>query len=113
MDTFSTLALVTGVGWASGIRLYALLFFLGVLHNTGIYVLPQNLQILAHPAVMTASGLLFVVEFFADKLPGFDSLWDAVHTFIRIPVNHACSTRNNRAATWLQLCPSLQSATAQ
>jgi len=85
MDTFSTLALVTGVGWASGVRLYALIFFLGVLHNTGVYVLPHNLQVLAHPAVMTASGLLFAVEFFADKLPGFDSLWDAVHTFIRIP----------------------------
>lgn len=85
MDTLSTIALIAGLGWASGVRLYAVLFFLGILQQTGLYVLPPNLQVLAHPAVMAVSGVLFLLEFFADKVPGFDTLWDAVHTFIRIP----------------------------
>jgi len=85
LDALSTLALIAGLGWASGVRLYAVLFFLGVLHHTAIIELPPHLELLAHPAVMVVSGLLFITEFFADKIPGFDSVWDAVHTFIRIP----------------------------
>lgn len=85
MDALSTLALIAGLGWASGVRLYAVLFFLGILHHAGVLQLPPDLVLLAHPAVMVVSGLLFITEFFADKIPGFDSLWDAVHTFIRIP----------------------------
>jgi uncharacterized protein DUF4126 len=85
MDAVSTVALIAGLGWASGMRLYAVLFFLGVIHHAGAAVLPQGLQPLAHPAVMAVSGTLFLVEFFADKLPGFDTLWDALHTFVRIP----------------------------
>jgi hypothetical protein len=85
MDTVSTFALITGLGWASGMRLYAVLFFLGVVHHAGAAVLPQGLVVLAHPAVMAASGVLFATEFFADKVPGFDTLWDALHTFVRIP----------------------------
>jgi len=85
LDALSTLALVAGLGWASGVRLYAVLFFLGVLHHAGLIELPPDLELLAHPAVMAVSGLLFLTEFFADKIPGFDSAWDAVHTFIRIP----------------------------
>jgi len=85
VDALSTLALITGLGWASGIRLYAVLFFLGVLQHAGVVELPPDLALLAHPAVMIVSGLLFLTELFADKVPGFDSLWDAVHTFIRIP----------------------------
>ena len=80
-----TLALASGLGWTSGVRFYAVLFFLGLLHRGGIYLLPANLEILAHPWVLTISGLLFLAEFFADKIPGVDSLWDAIHTFIRIP----------------------------
>jgi hypothetical protein len=85
LDAVSTLALIAGLGWASGVRLYAVLFFLGVLHHAAIIELPPHLELLAHPAVMVVSGLLFITEFFADKIPGFDSIWDAVHTFIRIP----------------------------
>lgn len=85
MDPLSTIALAAGLGWASGVRLYAVLFFLGVLHHAGAYALPADLQLLAHPWVMAVSGLLFFFEFFADKLPGIDSLWDAVNTFVRIP----------------------------
>jgi len=84
MDTL-TLALITGLGWTSGLRFYAVLFFLGLLHRTGIYALPGSLEVLAHPWVLGISGLLFATEFFADKIPGVDTLWDAVHTFIRIP----------------------------
>ena len=80
-----TLALVTGLGWTSGVRFYAVLFFLGLLHRTGVYLLPVNLEILAHPWVLAVTGTLFLAEFFAHKIPGVDSLWDAVHTFIRIP----------------------------
>jgi Domain of unknown function (DUF4126) len=85
MDPLSTIALAAGLGWASGVRFYAVLFFLGVLHHAGGYALPADLQVLAHPWVMAVSGLLFFFEFFADKLPGIDSLWDAVNTFVRIP----------------------------
>ena len=85
MDPLSTIALVAGLGWASGMRLYAVLFFLGVIHHAGAAALPASLQVLAHPAVMAVSGALFAVEFFVDKVPGFDTLWDAVHTFVRIP----------------------------
>jgi hypothetical protein len=84
-DALSTIALAAGLGWASGMRLYAVLFFLGLLHHTGIQPLPESLAPLAHPAVMAVSGTLFITEFFADKVPGFDTLWDAVHTFLRIP----------------------------
>lgn len=66
-------------------RLYAVIFFLGILQHTGTLDLPPDLALLAHPAVMVVSGLLFLAEFLADKIPGFDSVWDAVHTFIRIP----------------------------
>ncbi len=80
-----TLALITGLGWTSGLRFYAVLFFLGLMHRSGIYTLPGQLDMLAHPWVLGISGLLFVTEFFADKIPGVDTLWDVVHTFIRIP----------------------------
>lgn len=85
MDVLTATAMAAGLGWASGVRLYAALFFLGLLQHAGIYALPQNLQVLAHPTVMAVSGFLFCVEFFADKIPGLDTLWDALHTFIRIP----------------------------
>jgi hypothetical protein len=80
-----TLALITGLGWTSGLRFYAVLFFLGLMHLSGVYTLPGQLDMLAHPWVLGISGLLFVTEFFADKIPGVDTLWDVVHTFIRIP----------------------------
>jgi len=84
MDLYS-LALITGLGWTSGLRFYAVLFCLGLLHRTDLYLLPANLEVLAHPWVLAISGLLFLTEFLADKIPGVDTLWDAVHTFIRIP----------------------------
>lgn len=80
-----TLALTMGTAWASGINLYAAILVLGILGNSGGMVLPHNLQILTHPAVLIAAGFMYVVEFIADKIPGVDTGWDALHTFIRIP----------------------------
>jgi hypothetical protein len=85
MDAIASLATAAGLGWASGVRLYAVVFFLGLLQQFGIYTLPAELQVLGNPWVMGASGFMFLVEFLADKIPGFDSVWDAAHTFIRIP----------------------------
>ncbi len=84
-QTIQSIALMLGAGWASGLNLYAAMLVLGWMGATGQAGLPESLQVLSNPMVMTAAGLMFVVEFFADKIPGLDSLWDAVHTFIRIP----------------------------
>lgn len=81
----NTIALSMGSAWASGINLYATILTLGILGVTDNIVLPENLNILTNPIVMGGAGLMFVAEFFADKIPGFDSGWDAIHTFIRIP----------------------------
>ncbi|HUL13822.1 MAG TPA: DUF4126 domain-containing protein [Methylococcaceae bacterium] len=80
-----TLALTMGVAWASGINLYATLLTLGILGTTGDITLPPGLEVLTHPLVIGAAGLMYCVEFFADKTPGVDTGWDAIHTFIRIP----------------------------
>lgn len=89
MDTLdqitTTIALSMGVAWASGLNLYATLLTLGFLANSGNILLPPDLQILADPLVMGAAALMYCVEFFADKVPGVDTGWDALHTFIRIP----------------------------
>jgi hypothetical protein len=81
----ATLALSMGLAWASGINLYATLFTLGYLANTGNIDLPPDLQIVANPLVMSAAGIMYMIEFFADKMPGVDTGWDTIHTFIRIP----------------------------
>jgi hypothetical protein len=85
MDITQTIALTMGVAWASGINLYAAIFVLGYLGMTGNIVLPPDLQILSDPMVMVAAGFMYCVEFFADKVPGVDTGWDTLHTFIRIP----------------------------
>jgi hypothetical protein len=85
MDPITVIALTLGVGWASGINLYAAILALGVMHNMGGIVLPQDLEILASPLVIVAAGFMYLVEFVTDKIPGIDSGWDALHTFIRIP----------------------------
>lgn len=85
MDTFSAISLAAGLAWASGIRFYAVVFLLGAVHRAGIATLPPGLSLAAEPLVMGAAGFMFLVEFLADKFPGLDSLWDALHTFVRIP----------------------------
>lgn len=81
----STLSLAMGAAWGSGINLYATILALGLMGTTGNIVLPQTLHILMDPMVMGAAGLMYCVEFFADKIPGVDTGWDTLHTFIRIP----------------------------
>ncbi|BBK32201.1 uncharacterized protein DUF4126 [Stella humosa] len=85
MDPVSAIALTLGVGWASGINLYAAMLALGLMGATGAMALPPDLQLLASPIVILAAGLMYAVEFVADKVPGVDSGWDALHTFVRIP----------------------------
>ncbi len=85
MGAVETIALAMGVGWAAGINLYAAIATLGLLQLTGNIVLPPELAVVADPVVLGAAIFMYCVEFFADKVPGVDTGWDAIHTFIRIP----------------------------
>ena len=89
MDSYqqviSTIALTMGAAWASGINLYATIAVLGILGATGNVTLPSQLLVLQSPLVIGCAGLMYMVEFFADKTPGVDTGWDTIHTFIRIP----------------------------
>lgn len=85
LDMPGLLALAAALGWASGLRLYAVVFLVGGMGAAGWIALPQGLHVLQHPAVLLVSGFMLLVEFFADKVPWLDSAWDAVHTVIRIP----------------------------
>lgn len=89
LDFASLAALAAGVGWASGLRLYALVFVLGALQRFAGVQLPGGLEVLGEPLLLGLSGLLLAVEFLADKIPYVDSLWDGVHTFVRIPAGAA------------------------
>ncbi len=89
VDTPQLLALAAALGWASGFRLYAAVFLTGIAGFFNWIDLPSGLQVLQHPGVLGASGLMLLVEFFADKIPFIDSMWDAVHTVIRIPAGAA------------------------
>ncbi len=85
MDLIQNVALGAGLAWASGIRLYAVLFLTGLLARFQVISLPETMGLLTHPVVLSASGTMFIAEFLADKIPAFDTVWDAIHTFIRIP----------------------------
>lgn len=81
----ATLALTMGSSWASGINLYAALLVLGLGGATGNVALPHELAVLENPFVIGAAGVMYLVQFFADKMPGVDSISDALQTFVRIP----------------------------
>lgn len=81
----TTLSLTMGVAWASGINLYAAIAMLGILGTTGNVALPESLAVVQDPLVIGAASLMYCIEFFADKTPGVDTGWDAIHSFIRIP----------------------------
>ncbi len=89
LDTPQLLALAAALGWASGIRLYLVVFLTGLAGAMGWIDLPHGLRLLQHPGVLAASGFMCFVEFFADKIPLVDTLWDTVHTLIRIPAGAA------------------------
>jgi hypothetical protein len=79
-------ALLAAVGFAAGLNLYATVAVLGLLARFGHLPLPSGLQLLTSWPVIAVSTALFVLEFFADKIPAFDLVWNALHTFIRVPV---------------------------
>ena len=89
LDTASLLAIAAALGWASGLRLYAVVFLTGIAGFLGWVDLPAGLKLLQSPVMLGASGLMLVVEFFADKIPGIDTLWDLIHTLVRIPAGAA------------------------
>jgi len=83
------IAVAAALAWGSGLRVYAVLLIVGLAGRLGWVMLPQPLELLSHPLVLAASGFMTFAEFFADKLPWLDSVWDAVHSFIRIPAGAA------------------------
>ena len=89
LDMPQLLALAAALGWASGFRLYAAVFITGMAGWLGWLSLPAGLAVLQHPAMLFGSGFMLFIEFFADKIPGVDSLWDIVHSVIRVPAGAA------------------------
>jgi len=85
MNPIETLGLALGAGFSSGLNLYATVATLGLLQRFGVLQLPPGLQVLSHPWVLAVAITLYLLEFFADKIPYFDTFWDALHTFIRPP----------------------------
>ncbi|MRR49751.1 MAG: DUF4126 domain-containing protein [Rhodocyclaceae bacterium] len=102
LDLAGLLALAAGLGWASGLRLYAAIFIVGLAGRLDWVQLPEGLRVLEHTAVLGAAGLMLALEFFADKVPLIDSLWDTVHTFIRIPAGAALAAMvfGGQGAEW-------------
>jgi len=88
-ELIANAAIAAAVAWGAGLRLYAVVFALGLLHRLSIFPLPPSLEMLAHPLVMGLAGLLALAEFFGDKVPWIDSISDSIHTFIRIPAGAA------------------------
>ena len=93
MGTIEALSLAMGTAWTSGINLYATVAALGIARQMELIQLPQNLEVLAHPTVIAIACIMYVIEFFADKVPYFDSGWDAIHTFIRVPAGAILAAR--------------------
>lgn len=102
LDTAQLIAVASVLGFASGLRLYLVLFAVGLAGFMQWVPLPAGLQLLANPWVLGASGLMMAIEFFADKIPALDSLWDGVHTLIRIPAGAALAAAifGGDSATW-------------
>jgi len=94
MEALQTLSLAMGTAWTSGINLYATVAALGIAGRAGMVELPPGLQILTDPLVIAVACVMYVVEFFADKVPYFDSAWDTVHTFIRVPAGAILAARS-------------------
>ncbi len=101
-------SLLVAVSFAAGLNVYATVATLGLLARAGVLPLPPALHLLASWYVIAASGVLFVVEFFADKVPAFDLIWNALHTFIRIPVAALLSYQaTSGLPPWQQLAATL------
>jgi len=85
VNPIQTLSLALGAGFSSGLNLYATVATLGLLQRFGVVHLPAFLQTLGHPWVIGIAAALYLMEFFADKIPYVDTVWDFIHTFIRPP----------------------------
>lgn len=94
MATLEALSLAMGTAWTSGINLYATVAALGIAGRTEMIQLPPDLQVLTHPAVIAVACIMYVIEFFADKVPYVDSGWDVLHTFIRVPAGAILAARS-------------------
>jgi uncharacterized membrane protein len=86
MQVPELVALALASGLASGLNVYASVAILGLIQRAGWVALPAPMDAMGHPWVITAALILYLIEFVADKIPYVDSVWDAVHTFIRIPI---------------------------
>ena len=103
MEWFSTLTLALGSAWTSGINLYATVSVLGLLQKFGATKLPGGLDVLDNWWIIGVAGGLYLIEFFADKIPYVDSVWDVIHTFIRVPAGAAvayAATNQMDASVW-------------
>ena len=94
MGTLEALSLALGTAWSSGINLYATVAALGIAGRAEMIKLPADLQVLMHPAVIAVACVMYVIEFFADKVPYVDSGWDVLHTFIRVPAGAILAARS-------------------
>lgn len=94
MNTLDALSLAMGTAWTSGINLYATVAALGIAGRAEMIQLPPDLQVLTHPAVIAVACIMYVIEFFADKVPYVDSGWDVLHTFIRVPAGAILAARS-------------------
>jgi hypothetical protein len=105
LDAPQLLALAAALGWASGVRLYLAVFLVGAAGYMGWIDLPQGLRVLQHPGVLAAAGFMAFTEFFADKIPLVDTVWDTVHTLIRIPAGAALAAgalgADSQAMAWI------------
>ncbi len=94
MGTLEALSLAMGTAWTSGINLYATVAALGIAGQLEMIQLPENLQVLTHPAVIAVACTMYLIEFFADKVPYVDNGWDVLHTFIRVPAGAILAARS-------------------
>lgn len=94
MGTIEALSLAMGTAWTSGINLYATVAALGIAGRAEMIRLPPDLEVLTHPAVIAIACIMYVIEFFADKVPYVDSGWDVLHTFIRVPAGAILAARS-------------------
>ena len=85
MDLLAMISLAFVAAWASGVNLYATVAVLGLLNVFGFVALPQSLEVISDPLVLGVAVMMYIVKFVADKIPGVDSVWDSIHTFIRVP----------------------------
>ena len=83
MEVINSLGVLLGSSWASGVNLYLTIAALGISDRVGWITLPGDMEIISHPLIIIVAGILYLVEFVADKIPYVDSVWDSIHTFIR------------------------------